>query len=234
MALHQLANQVWVYPPSAESRAVQPNVGVVIGPDMTILIDAGNSLHHARQIQMALEAQNAPPVRYLIYTHHHWDHCLGAPLWEGSVVIAQQQCRDLLIERYGELFKSHLSLEDHIRNDPAREGALRAIEATNGGLRGLSLVLPQISFSEDLSLRLNGLSLRLRHVGGPHAPDSITVLVEETGVMFLGDCCYPAPGTAEVDRGLVSALLAQEAAIYVEGHHQPMTHAAFAQAFESD
>jgi glyoxylase-like metal-dependent hydrolase (beta-lactamase superfamily II) len=228
MALQQIADQVWLYPYDAAAEIPQPNVGVIITPSETVLVDAGNSPRHARQILYELNRQGAPPVKYVIYTHHHFDHSFGGQIWEGSVVVGAQQCRGLLLERY-----SGRHNEEQPQPTPPRDQGLRAMERAVGDWVGFKVVPPQLTFTEDLSLILDGISLSLRLVGGQHAADSITVLLQEPNLLFIGDCYYPPPqpnreDTDSHDQAMLEALLAQQASLYIEGHHAPQTHAEFA------
>lgn len=228
MELKQLADQVWIYPFAPALQEQQPNVGVIITRSETVLIDSGSGPAHARQIRAALKAQRAPRVRYVIYTHFHYDHTFGAQVWADSQIIAHEDCRRLLKERYAPLIESDLSFDEHSRQDPSRAPLFAGMKAAIGPRADFELRLPEIVFSQDLSLSLDGLTLRLQHVGGHHAADSITVLVEEARVMFLGDCYYPGPDYPEHDRALVETLLAQPAATYVEGHDKPLKQRSFA------
>jgi glyoxylase-like metal-dependent hydrolase (beta-lactamase superfamily II) len=228
MPLQQIADQVWLYPFDADTEIPQPNVGVIITPSETVLVDSGNSPRHARQIQHELNRHGAPAVKYVIYTHHHFDHSFGGQIWEGSIVVAHQQCRSLLLERYS---GRHSEEPGHVT--APRDHTLRAMERAVGDWVGFKVIAPQMTFTEDMTLLLDGLSLRLRQVGGPHAADSITVLVQEPKVLFIGDCYYASPlygeaSTDVYDRVMLEALLAQEAALYVEGHDRVQTHAEFA------
>ena len=93
----QIAERVWIFPRDPDNNKIQPNVGMICTPTQTILVDGGNSPRHARRIQTALAQLSAPPISYVIYTHHHWDHVFGASVF-GAPAIAHDLCRKLLIE----------------------------------------------------------------------------------------------------------------------------------------
>lgn len=54
------------------------------------MIDAGQSPAHAREVQAALTAAGLPQPRWLVYTHHHWDHVWGACAWPGVEIIGHE------------------------------------------------------------------------------------------------------------------------------------------------
>ncbi len=233
MELQPVADHVWVYPYDPDADIVQPLVGVVLTNSETVLIDAGNSPYHARQVDMALAQLGAPPVKYLIYTHHHFDHTFGAQVWRDSVSIAHAQCRLQMQERYADRIWNPQYVEEQIFLQPAQAAGLRMLGKAVGDWHTFEVKLPQITLSEDLRLVLDGVSLSLRHIGGQHASDSITVTVEESQVMFIGDCYYPPPMSVRqpddtLDYSMIDRLLGENVAIYCEGHNVPNTHAEFA------
>jgi glyoxylase-like metal-dependent hydrolase (beta-lactamase superfamily II) len=96
LMLTALAPQVWFYSANPDPSAVQPTIGVIRTSQQTILIDAGNSPRYARRILADLYAQDFPPVRTLIYTHHHWDHVLGSTSYHPTRVISHDLCAEHL------------------------------------------------------------------------------------------------------------------------------------------
>ena len=88
-------------------------------------------------------------------------------------------------------------------------------------------MLPTITYEERHSLRFDELSLELMHVGGVHAADSTVIKVAEDGVMFLGDCYYPAPAYENptdqmLDMAMLANLLDDNYDMYIDGHNTPM------------
>ncbi|MBZ0287505.1 MAG: MBL fold metallo-hydrolase, partial [Anaerolineae bacterium] len=204
-----------------------PSVGVITTPTQTVLIDAGNSPRHAHHILAAMREISLPPVTHIIYTHHHWDHTFGGQVWDG-LVVGHEQTRELLRSQYISKPWSSLYIQEEINVNPQRRPVLRALDRAVDDWRAFKIALPEVTFSDSLELHLDGLTLDLRHVGGSHAPDSITIMVRQAGVLFVGDACYPPPPHLRkpedvVDRRPLEAILEQEAVLYVEGHHEPAT-----------
>lgn len=233
--IQPVADNVWYYPPHPDSEAVQPGVGIVITERETVLIDAGNSPRHAYQIRAALKLMDAPPVRYVIYTHHHWDHTFGAQAWYGSIIVSHALCRALMQEHYASQPWSQRYIQEQSYLEPRRAPGLQAMNHAIADWSRFRLMLPQITFSEHMSLVLDGMSLTLKHVGGQHAADSIIVQAGE--VLFLGDCCYPPPQPLRqpedtLDFAMIESLLEINAAWYIDAHGLPRTPADVRQLLE--
>ncbi len=226
--LQPLAQNVWYFPFDRDYAKVEPHVGVITATHQTILVDAGNSPSHARRVLAALEKIHAPPVSYIIYTHHHWDHVLGASVF-GVPAIGHRLCRELLLESAAKPWGPEY-LKDEIRKNPRLEVSYTAILNAIEDWSEFLIVPPSITFSHEMDLYLEGLTISLQHVQGEHAPDSIVVLVRERGVIFLGDCYYVPPlylrtpqskGSAEI----LKAFLDESINFYVDAHNPPKTRA---------
>ena len=84
------------------------NAGWVITNDGVVLIDTGGGI--ASSLMLAeLRKLTDKPVRYIIYTHGHEDHVVGAQLFaqEGTTVIAHEMVPERL--RTNEMLPAHQS-----------------------------------------------------------------------------------------------------------------------------
>ncbi|MBQ0896706.1 MBL fold metallo-hydrolase [Micromonospora sp. U56] len=77
-AFHHLAGRVWLHPGDPDPGTIQPSVALITDERGGVLVDVGHSPGHARKIRAALTAAGLPEPRWLVYTHHHWDHVWGA------------------------------------------------------------------------------------------------------------------------------------------------------------
>ena len=222
--LKAVTDGVWIAPRDPNPETVQPNVGVITTPTQTVLIDSGNSPRYARRIMHALLDIDAPPVSYVIYTHHHWDHVFGGNVY-GAPVIAHDHCREHLAQQVTVPW-SHAHIQEAIYNNPQLEASYQAMGRAVEDWRDFRIRLPAITFSSHLDFYLDGMTLSLDHVGGQHADDSITVRVPEAGVLFLGDCFYPPvmhlrqPGDT-LDSDMLEGFLDDRIDTYIDGHGDP-------------
>jgi glyoxylase-like metal-dependent hydrolase (beta-lactamase superfamily II) len=64
-----------------------------VGGDGVIVTDP-TSPDHARKLLDAVAAVTDQPIRYVIYSHQHWDHTLGGQIFKeaGAVFVSHQGC----------------------------------------------------------------------------------------------------------------------------------------------
>jgi glyoxylase-like metal-dependent hydrolase (beta-lactamase superfamily II) len=220
LKLTQISPHVWILPRHPDKNRVQATVGMIITAQQTILIDTGNSLRLARQIQATLAAMSAPPISQIIYTHHHWDHTFGACVY-GAPVMAHRLSHDFLSQ-----MRQQNVGETHLRTKVERNPKL-ILDWTAEDWRRFEIILPETVYEEQQTLRFGEVTLSLIHVGGVHAADSTVVKVVEDGVMFLGDCYYPAPTYENptdkmLDMTMLAGLLDDDYHTYIDGHNAPM------------
>jgi len=223
--LQHLAGRVWIYPHDPDPDAIRPSVAVIADDRGSVLVDAGNSPEHARAIGTAIEAAGLPAPRWLIYTHHHWDHTWGACAWPNVTVIAHSSAVDLLANE-SERPWSHRYLHDQVEADPKLGPSFRARALAVPDWTDFRIVLPDETFDDTLRLPTDVV---LRHVGGNHAPDSLIVLTD--GVALLGDAFYPPPYHLRtpddtVDYAMIKELLSERHDWYVDAHSPPRSRSA--------
>ena len=151
----------------------QVTAGAIVGPQWTVLIDTLATPEETLEMRSFLEETLAIPVRYIINTHYHADHCWGNGFFPGASVIAHELCNKLMQE------KGNLSLESAKKN--------------NAIYKGSKLTYPHITFDAGVfSLRVGKKNLQLIPTPG-HSVDGISILIEEDRVLFCGDAFMPMP-----------------------------------------
>lgn len=157
----------------------QVTAGVIAGPQWAVLIDTLALPEETLEMRDFIEGELKVPVRYVINTHHHADHCWGNSFFPGATIIAHQLCRKLLAE--------------------VGTSALDAARKQNPTFRQVKIVLPHLTFEEGtLSLRVGKKNLIMMPFQG-HSKDGIGVLVEEDRVLFAGDAFMPLPYVVDGD-----------------------------------
>jgi glyoxylase-like metal-dependent hydrolase (beta-lactamase superfamily II) len=184
MYRERIADDVYVF---TSGLYAQVTAGAVVTSEGAVVIDTLPFPSETRQIIDFLAQRSPIGIRYLILTHYHADHTLGACLFQGVPVIAHRLCRDLLAER--------------------GVSALQAALEQNPELAEVSVRPPDIVFDGgDLSVRLGGKTIVLTHLPG-HTPDGLTAYLKDEKILFASDVMTPTPMIVDGDpRGLIDSL----------------------------
>jgi len=161
-------------PRSADNEGLNANLGLIVTPSGSILIDSGATFQGARKIDRAVRQVTRKPVRWVINTggqDHRW---LGNGYFKS---------------RGAELFAHATAIADMQTRGGEQLAALRTIlgAATDGTVP----VLPtRLIAGSDTRLQLGGVTLELRHRGGAHTPGDMLVWLPKADVVFAGDIVY--------------------------------------------
>ena len=159
----------------------QVTAGAIIGPQWAVIIDTLIP-QETILIREFVENELSVPVKYVINTHHHADHCWGNCYFPNATIIGHKLCRELMIQH------SSQALSEAGKDNPL--------------FKDIQIIPPQITFDEGaLSIKVGKKRLHIFHTPG-HSADGISILVEEDRVLFTGDAFMPIPfivdGDAEV------------------------------------
>lgn len=207
----QIADHVWWLPKAPPDR---PSLCIVVGTRRTLWLDAGSSERHAQELLAA-----APAPDLVALTHSDWDHVLGASAL-GCPVIAHELTGAALV-RLATADWSDEGLDERIASGELLQWHVDDIRQELPSPREVTVAPADIVFRDRLGLDLGGVSVRLRHVGGDHAPDSTVMFVEPDRLLFLGDALYEIPSggyTKAKLEPLVAEVRSFEAKAFVLGH----------------
>jgi cyclase len=171
--LIELADGVFAYVQEGGGLCVA-NAGLIAGAESCIVIDALFAPSMTRAFRDAIRRVTGKPVRLLINTHHHVDHTMGNPLFPEAQII------------------SHVNA----RAEQARAGTgvlelLRPrIPALVAEVDGVEPRLPDLTFEGELTLHLDGRTVRLLHLGRAHTIGDALVLLPEERLLFAGDVAF--------------------------------------------
>ena len=139
------------------------NAGVLITDEGVLVIDTRQHPRDGQDLLERIRKITDKPIRWVINTHFHGDHHYGNSVFKaaGATIVAQQetarlmrQLQDKEMARRGNFFKSR-------GYDPAE----------------VKLVLPDVTFDRELTIRLGGREIRLVYLGpGQQVGDTFTFL----------------------------------------------------------
>jgi glyoxylase-like metal-dependent hydrolase (beta-lactamase superfamily II) len=142
------------------------NLGLTVGEDGGFLID-DDYAPLGPKIRAAIAAITDQPVKYLINTHWHGDHAGSNELFgeAGTIIIAHDNVRTRL-------------------QSGADGGALGTIPPAPDA------ALPIVTFSEALTLHLNGHELHAIHAPAAHTDGDVVIYFEDVNVVHMGDVFF--------------------------------------------
>jgi glyoxylase-like metal-dependent hydrolase (beta-lactamase superfamily II) len=149
------------------------NVGCVVGPRGVVAVDAPTMPEDALDWRRRILALEKGPIVYTALTDAHPHRLLCAGMLEAPIV-ASRAAYELAAE-YSRGFWRNAARRLR-RYHPEQEAALRGVEP----------VLPEILFSDTLTLHKGGADVTIERIEGA-APGSAWIDLREENVLFVGD-----------------------------------------------
>jgi cyclase len=145
------------------------NVGVLAGDDGVFVIDSQYA-DMAPGILSAIDAIAGEKPRYLLNTHWHGDHTGGNAILgeQGATIIAHQGVRDRVTV---DVTRDFFGTENTTPAAPPE-------------------AWPVITFNDEMTLYLNGQTVRLIHTPGAHTDGDTFVYFEEADLLHTGDLMF--------------------------------------------
>ncbi|MGW7489585.1 MBL fold metallo-hydrolase [Streptomyces sp. NPDC054786] len=166
--LRELADGVFVYEQPDGGWCLN-NAGVITGGGRCVLVDTVATRARAERLrdEVTRVAPGGPDT--VVNTHFHGDHVFGNSLFTPrATVISHEGTR-------GDMAESGL-------------GLCRLWPDVDWG--EITLALPDLTFTERLTLRVGELHVELLHVGPAHTAHDVVVWVPERRVLFTGDVVW--------------------------------------------
>jgi glyoxylase-like metal-dependent hydrolase (beta-lactamase superfamily II) len=167
----RLTDHVWAIPDF--NVGLVPNVGIIVGSKATLVVDTGMGTRNGDTIVREMKKVSKNADVYLVTTHYHPEHSLGAAAFKGAkIVMTRMQQQDMT-----ELGKS---IQDTFASRSALNGEL---------LNGVNYPTADILFDREHRLDLGGVHARLmwRGPSAMHTRGDTMVWIEEDRVLFTGD-----------------------------------------------
>ncbi|EIT84341.1 Zn-dependent hydrolase [Fictibacillus macauensis ZFHKF-1] len=205
----------------------RPALGLIVGENYSIAVDAGNSPAHASLFLEQATALTQSPIEFVVITHWHWDHVFGIRTMNCHSISHFETKEKIAIMTTQDW--DDASLDERVVTGEEISFCSEMIKKEMPVRDDLILKVPDITFTQTMTLDLGGITAVIDHVGGVHAPDSSIVYVPQEHIVFVGDCLYQDFYSGEWSydlqafQVLVDKLLRYEARWYVLGHQHPKT-----------
>ncbi|HEY6362525.1 MAG TPA: MBL fold metallo-hydrolase [Vicinamibacterales bacterium] len=171
-----------------------PNVGIVVGTRGILVIDTGLGPRNGQTVLREAAKVGKTSELYLVTTHYHPEHDLGASAFPASATLIRSQDQIHDIEEFGlEIAQSFAG------RTPVMAQLLEGVDYRDA----------DVTFEREHLVDLGGVRARILAIGGnTHTRGDTVIFVEGDNVLFSGDVVMQAfPAFASSD-GKVSAWLA--------------------------
>jgi glyoxylase-like metal-dependent hydrolase (beta-lactamase superfamily II) len=149
------------------------NIAAVLGDAGVLLVDTRLSHRQAQELLADLRTITPLPVRVVVNTHGHSDHCFGNHVFRPAEIWGHDRCVTM------------------IRSTGERQRATAAAALPHLAAELAEVVLdpPHRTFEESVTVEIDpgGRSVELRYLGRGHTDNDIVVLVPDSDVLFAGD-----------------------------------------------
>ena len=198
------------------------NVGVIIGDKEVLVIDADYLPSRARADISLIKKITAKPVKYLVYTHWHFDHNNGAVAYvdsfPGIKIICEKESAEFVElnavwwskmttapnsnkRNSLKILKDELALGKDtatgtIFSDEEKNRRKKIIDQRTNELNeltGLRVITPNWSFEDKLNLDLGNKRVQLKDWGKANSPHDVTIYLPDDKVLFTGDIVVQSP-----------------------------------------
>ncbi len=140
------------------------NIGALLGNDGIVLVD-DQFAPLSKKIKNALKNLSSKQVKFIINTHFHGDHTGGNENFggEGTVIVSQENSRlRMTTDQFMEAFKTQQKAAPYD-------------------------ALPKVTFTESVTLHLNGQTVEVFHVKNAHTDGDVIIHFKESNVYHAGD-----------------------------------------------
>jgi len=156
---------------SKRYQSLDLNIGAVVCEDGLLIIDTRAHHAQARELIEDLGAISKLPVKWIINTHHHWDHTFGNGEFEDIDIWGHERCVPAMAD-YGQVTLARLK-----KMAPAQAASFDEV----------LIVPPNRTVSDETTVTFGGRHIEMKHLGRGHTNNDLVVLVPEADVVFAGD-----------------------------------------------
>lgn len=197
--------------PSYENRGHNNNLSVVIGEKGVLVINGGDNYQLAEELHQAIKQISNKSVIYVVNENGQGHAALGNSYWSQF---------DIPIIAHADAAKYFAEGGNYSLEQMQKRNKEKAVNT--------SVVLPTITFTDNYSLDLGGLTAELINFGPAHSPGDISVWIPEEKVLIAGDIAFhermlgifPDISTADWLTSF-DKMMALEAIHVIPGHGSP-------------
>jgi|MEHZ01.5.fsa_nt_MEHZ011385232.1_9 membrane dipeptidase len=136
-------------------------------------------------------------VRYVLYSHHHWDHASGGAVFADTAVFVghENMLTNLSAPLQSNLVFSDANGDQRIQRSEAAGGTLANFDRLDansddelvGAEINVDIVLPSITYSDSLTVSLGGSQVQMVYAGNNHSNDGSILLFTDEDAAYVVD-----------------------------------------------
>lgn len=237
----QMTNHIFIAHPQKVNR-VNNTSTIILSTDYLTVVESQTDEFMAMELIKAIRSKiSRLPIKYLINTHFHLDHVLGTKAFvkenPGIVVITHELTAKIMEQKTqadkDQFAASLMQKSKGIRKQAELEknkemmtglfAAANDIEKYSKDLSASTVALPNLTFSDSLTIGDNSLHIELKFLGGGHTPGDIVLLIPEEKFLITGDLVHdyePLFWDADIDNWLLvlNKIKSMDFDYFVGGH----------------
>src|SRR5580658_8693702 len=150
-----------------------PNIAIVVGNRSTLVVDTGmGPKNGATAARVAAKLAPANQKLFLTTTHFHPEHAAGEPGFPPGTILIRNTLQQKEMEKHGE------EMLEMFRGFSAQSKEL---------LAGVRLRTPDVTFDQEATVDLGGVTVRLLWFGEAHTKGDELIFVEPDRTLISGD-----------------------------------------------
>jgi glyoxylase-like metal-dependent hydrolase (beta-lactamase superfamily II) len=201
---------------STENQGFNSNAGFVITSDGVVVFDALGTPALGKKFSELIKKITDQPVKTVIVSHYHADHFYGLQAFKTPDVGIW----------------AHELVRDYLATNAVAARLAERKQSLAPWVNELTHTVPPDRYlAKDTVFKMGGLTFHVMHAGPAHTSEDLMMLVEEDGVLFVGDLMFTGriPFVADADvLSWIKALdrvLKLNPLIVVGGHGRESTNA---------
>ncbi|UTP39523.1 MBL fold metallo-hydrolase [Phenylobacterium sp. LH3H17] len=247
-----VAPHIWlIAKPAVTDPPFEGNVVVIEQARGLVVVDAGGAPVSGQAVVAQIRKLSGKPVSWLVYTHYHGDHNLGAgavrAAWPGVQIVSSARTRENMTgppmayvttygKSYGEMAAFAAAQAGDAKLPQAlRDGWRRAAEAGPAMVEAYSDLKPypaDLTFESRIKLADEVAPVEIAYLGRANTDGDVVVWAPKQRVLATGDIVVaPIPYAAHTFPGdwieVLRKLKAYDFKLLIPGHGPPQTDRAY-------
>jgi glyoxylase-like metal-dependent hydrolase (beta-lactamase superfamily II) len=150
-----------------------PNIAIVVGNRSTLVVDTGmGPKNGATAARVAAKLAPANQKLFLTTTHFHPEHAAGEPGFPPATILIRNSLQQREMDEHGQ------EIMDRFGQNSAQNREL---------LAGVRLRTPDVTFDQEATVDLGGVTVRLLWFGEAHTKGDELIFVEPDRTLISGD-----------------------------------------------